>query len=318
MALTPYNTSLLQALKWQQNNAPNITSLITQKNNWYTNYQWTFWQNFYNNIFNLQTANNFGILIWCIILGVPTQLFGLSPTPRAWAYGNSRQNYIYSGPSPAPAGENTIGGNFAGGGQTTVLNIQEARWALQLRYASLVGNGRIAFVNKMLNWIFNAGQPWNFSSGKYFHVVDCTSGLSPTSPMVVTYHIGPNMNFSSQFVNLLNALVYGILPQFAGMSVSAVVDVNETLSSDGGLLTMPAPGGYPTSPAGLAPGAVWYNGGTISVVPGVTPNPSAPALLLASTTSTQLLFLGGGNLPLTNPGVGSTKLWNNGGSVAVA
>jgi hypothetical protein len=319
MALTPYNTSLLQALKWQQNNAPNITALVTQKNNWYLNYQWSFWQNWFTNVFNLATANSFGILIWCIILGVPTQLFGLDSTTYAWAYGNQRQNYINS-QTPAPPDANLIGGNFAAGGQTTILNLQEARWILQLRYASLVGNGRIAYVNKMLNWIFNGGKPWNFAAGQYFYVTDCTSAINPTAPMVVTYHIGPAMGFSAQFVNLLNALQYGILPQFAGMQVSAVVDGDgtEAFSNNGGLLNLPVNTGYPASPSGLAPGAVWWNGGTIAVIPGITPNPTAPKLYLTTTTPAQLMFTGGGNLPLTPPTAGTQQLWNNGGAVCVA
>ena len=400
MSLTPYNTSLLQVLKWMQNQAPNITSLITQKDNWYTNYQWTFWQNWYTNVFNLATANNFGILIWCIILGVPTQVFGLDATTYAWAYGNSRQNYINS-QTPAPPDANLIGGNFAAGGQTTILNLQEARWALQLRYVTLVSNGRLSFINKMLNWIFNNGLPWNFAAGQYFYVADCTlagvpisnavlyangiaispanytintttgavaftagnapasgatltwsgswnSGTIPTSspqafgtgngsnlnfvltsppyaavpnptPMTVEFHIGPNMDFSSQFVNLLNSPQYGILPQFAGMGVTVLVDGSGgTFMDDGGVMTMATAEGYPTSPSGLSAGQVWWNGGTIGIIPGVTPSPTAPPLYFATTTPAQLLAFGAGNLPHTPGTTGSTQLWNNGGSIAIS
>ncbi|MCM2546203.1 hypothetical protein ACVCII_03990 [Burkholderia glumae] len=87
--------------------------------------------------------------------------------------------------------------------------------------------------------------------------------------------------------------------------------------NNGGVLTMNYPLTYPTSPTGLAAGAVWWNGGVISVIPGITPDPSAPPLFFSSTFPPQLLALGGGNLPLTNPGV-SGQLWNDGGVVAIA
>lgn len=88
--------------------------------------------------------------------------------------------------------------------------------------------------------------------------------------------------------------------------------------NDGGLLQMVTALSYPSSPTSLPAGSVWYNGGLISVVPGITPNPLAPPLYFATTTPTLLLATGGGNLPLTMPTPGSGQLWNNGGVIAIA
>jgi hypothetical protein len=77
---------------------------------------------------------------------------------------------------------------------------------------------------------------------------------------------------------------------------------------------------WPTSPTGLPKGAVYRGGAsglTVMVVPGVLPNPAAAPLYYTTTTPAQLLALGGGNLPLTNPGA-ADQLWNNGGIVVVA
>lgn len=87
--------------------------------------------------------------------------------------------------------------------------------------------------------------------------------------------------------------------------------------NDGGVLWMTAPLNYPTSSLGLAAGAVWFNGGTVAVVPGVTPNPAAPPVLFGTITSNGLRALGGGDLPLTNPGV-TNQLWNDGGVVSIS
>ena len=87
--------------------------------------------------------------------------------------------------------------------------------------------------------------------------------------------------------------------------------------NDGGVLQMTGPLDYPTSSTGLAAGAVWYNGGTISVVAGVAPSPTAPPVYLDSLTADELLALGGGNLPLTNP-ANTGQLWNNGGMISIS
>lgn len=94
--------------------------------------------------------------------------------------------------------------------------------------------------------------------------------------------------------------------------------VTDKFENNGGVLTLGFPLTYPTSPVGLAPGSVWWNGGGISIVPGVTPDPTAPPLYFAYTFPPQLLALGGGNLPLSNPGPGTGQLWNDGGVVAIA
>lgn len=94
--------------------------------------------------------------------------------------------------------------------------------------------------------------------------------------------------------------------------------IANSLASDGGVLTLPYALTYPQSPVGLAAGSVWWNGGVICVVPGHTPDPSAPPMYFQYTFPAQLLASGGGNLPLSNPGVGSGQLWNNGGVVCIA
>lgn len=94
--------------------------------------------------------------------------------------------------------------------------------------------------------------------------------------------------------------------------------ITNSFINDGGVLYLPYALTYPTSSIGLAAGSVWWNGGVISVVPGHTPDPSAPALYFQYTFPAQLLALGGGNLPLSNPGIGTGQLWNNGGVISIA
>lgn len=85
--------------------------------------------------------------------------------------------------------------------------------------------------------------------------------------------------------------------------------------NDGGVLWMTSPLTYPTSPVGLSVGAVWYNGGTVAVVPG-GPGTGAP-VFFGSITAAGLLALGGGGLPTTNPHT-SNQLWSDGGVISIS
>jgi hypothetical protein len=234
MTMTPYQGNIQQALKWMHNNAPNIQSLVNQKSNWYSQFHTTFWDNWKTNIFNIATANPFGIMVWCTILGVPASLFGLYVSDAtSWAYGINRQNFVYSGIDPSIQNPNMQGGNFFGGGNTTILNIQEARWTLMLRYAALTSNGRLSLINKMLNWIINNGQPWDFPGKYYFYAIDNTASDAQTlvdtapitNPMYMEYRIGANVPVSGQFINTLNTPKYGILPTCAGVQYSVIQEI---------------------------------------------------------------------------------------------
>lgn len=109
--------------------------------------------------------------------------------------------------------------------------------------------------------------------------------------------------------------LYSGLALWAWESSSNVI---ANLQNDVGVLQLTSGGlGYPSSPIGLAPGSVWNDGLTIAVVPGVVPNMSAPQLFFGSITAATLLAIGGGNLPITDPG-NILQLWNNGGLVCVS
>lgn len=172
--MTPYNDDVMQALKWMQNNAPKIQGLLQKKAQWYRTYNANFWDNWYQTDFNIKTASPFGLQVWCIILGLPSSKFGLYPIDSAWAYGAERENYVWSGATPPPSDANTVGGNFYGGSDSTLLNLDEVRYALMLRYAALVGNGRTEYVNRMLQWIFNEGESWDYANKIYAYVADST------------------------------------------------------------------------------------------------------------------------------------------------
>lgn len=218
MTMTPFNGDIEQSLKWMQNNAEMIQALIKKKKDWYGTYHDEFWANWQEDVFDLRTAKPFGLMIWCIILGVPSGSLGLHVIIEGWAYGANRQNFVYSGIDPDLPDPNTLGGNFYGGGGSEITIIDEIRKILQLRYVALTSNANVKYINYMLRYIFNGNQPWDFAGGRYFHVVDCTSAGAANTPGAfrMEYRMGPNMGLSSQFVNFVNDQNNGILPSQAG------------------------------------------------------------------------------------------------------
>jgi hypothetical protein len=97
-----------------------------------------------------------------------------------------------------------------------------------------------------------------------------------------------------------------------------IVAIYSVLANDGGVLELPSPGfGYPTSPVGLPAGAVWSDGLVIEVVPGSFPPSGAQPIYYGSISATQLLDMGGGSLPLSDPHR-LNQLWNNGNVICVS
>lgn len=102
MTMTPYNPDMTRALKWLQNNAPNIQSIVQQKANWYGRYNDQFWTQWQANVFDIRTANAFGLTVWCIILGLPLSAFNFQPITNAFAFGDQRGNFQDGGGHAAP------------------------------------------------------------------------------------------------------------------------------------------------------------------------------------------------------------------------
>lgn len=68
-----YNPSLdfQKHIFWQYNNAPAINSLVNSKQSWYNINQTQYWLDWVNNVLNINTANDYGLAIWGILLGIP-------------------------------------------------------------------------------------------------------------------------------------------------------------------------------------------------------------------------------------------------------
>lgn len=137
------SANVLLALLWMHNNAARLTCLMRGKQDWVNTNQRDFWDAWKRDVFDLRTANAFGLQVWGIILGVPVSISdGSSPVIRpAWGFEEFNENFN--------------NGNFLPSmGTTDPLTIDEARFVLQLRYFSLICRPCTWQINEFLSRVF--------------------------------------------------------------------------------------------------------------------------------------------------------------------
>lgn len=137
-----FNVNLLRAILWQYNEASNLQGLLNAKNAWYEANQSEFWESWITDVFDLRTANDFGLQVWSIILGQSLYTnYVIDDTEDAFGFGDENQNF-----------DNGIFGSVTGG--TNVYSTEVARLLLRLRYFQLVSSGTIPETNRMLKYLF--------------------------------------------------------------------------------------------------------------------------------------------------------------------
>lgn len=144
-----FNVDLLKAILWEYNNAARLQSLLNQKQAWYDENQQSFWESWIVNVFDLRTANKFGLEVWSIILNLPLYV-NTSPSDTPIFGFDDQTGYNF---------DNGIFGNS--GGNTYELPDNIKRIALQLRYFQLTSAGTVPEINRMLKYVFkDFGQAW--------------------------------------------------------------------------------------------------------------------------------------------------------------
>lgn len=132
------------ALLWQHSNATNRAALIAAEQAWLDEFGTGFWSDWQRDVFNLATANEFGLAVWSIILDVNLGLQNTG-TPSAltnFGFGTNWQNF-----------EN---GNFfaASGSDISTLSTAERRLVLQLRYFQLTSRASVAEISQFVTKLF--------------------------------------------------------------------------------------------------------------------------------------------------------------------
>lgn len=209
-----YSVDLLQAILWQYSSSTNLLSLINQKQDWYTENQTQFWSDWYNNIFNLKTANSFGLSVWSYILNLPLYLINNPESSDKPLWGFNR--LISTSPNVL---ENTYlnfgNSNFSTRGIEIILTPEEQRFLLRLKYFQLCTRGDITDINSFLNYLITT------SNIGYTGTVYALDGLNMTMTYVFT-----NINFPPNLLQLIVDL--DVLPRPAGVGIYYVLYTGKT------------------------------------------------------------------------------------------
>lgn len=140
-----FSVDLLRALLWQYEGAEGLQSILAAKSEWYAVNQEQFWADWYDDVFNLQTANDFGLRVWGVILDTDLSIDQPGTGARAvFGFGANNQNFTNGG----------FGRDAAG---TAGLTLDQKRTVLRMRYYQLVSDGSVPFTNYILQDVFGTG-----------------------------------------------------------------------------------------------------------------------------------------------------------------
>lgn len=192
-----FSVRLEEALLWQYEAAVRLQKLITGKQEWYDVAQSQFWNDWYRDVFDLRTANDFGLSVWAIILNMPL-VATTPPTDDRPVFGFGPPNLNFF--------ESNFGSDAGG---AILLDTEQKRLILRLRYFQLITRGAIPEINRFLKLLFSDQGP--------VYVLD---GLD----MTMTYVFGFVPSSRLRFV-LEN---FDILPRPAGVEIDILVNPRDS------------------------------------------------------------------------------------------
>lgn len=182
-----YSADIMRALLWQYNKAQALQSLIEQKQAWYDENQKEFWESWQYNVFDLNTADAFGLTVWSIILDIPIIVVTEPPAGTVgFGWGPYHRNFTH--------------GNFRAVAGTQELTVEQSRTVLKMRYYQITSRGTIPEINQFMARLFANYGPC--------YVLD---NLDMTMTYVFEFSLPTNMGFI--FKN------FDLLPRPAGVAV---------------------------------------------------------------------------------------------------
>lgn len=141
---------LKNCIDWQRSNAEKFKCLVEKKDQWYQKNHCDFWNSYYHDTFNLDTANDFGLSVWSVILN--EQVYGVvKPSDKiSWGFGVNKANFN--------------NGNFGVNSDTGYnFTIEQARILLKMKAFTLHMSGKVHGVgvigiNESLQKILGTGK----------------------------------------------------------------------------------------------------------------------------------------------------------------
>lgn len=136
------SVNLLQAILWQYENAEKLKAIIAAKQEWTNRNQTEFWANWQRDVFNIDTANAFGLSVWARILDVPLRI-DIAPQENKVAFGFGINNANFNN------------GNFGViQDQSQGLTLDQQRTVIKFRYFQLTSRCTVPEINEFMASMF--------------------------------------------------------------------------------------------------------------------------------------------------------------------
>lgn len=137
-----FHSDLLKAILWQYENADKLKALAHLKAAYFNQSTVSFWQNWYRDVFNIDTANDFGLSVWSRILDVPLGI-DIPPSDKnkiGFGFGKKKTNFK---------------ANFRRNADYTLsLTLDQKRMLVRMRYFNLTQSPTVTNINEFLKRFF--------------------------------------------------------------------------------------------------------------------------------------------------------------------
>ena len=139
---TDYSSTIIKSLLWRHNSAEALTAIIIDEQDFYDTNVKDFLNQWYDDVFNIDTANLFGLVVWSIILRLPISIAQNPVVETCFGFGPDDDNFDQEPFCPENA--------------DNVLTPADARLAVKLRYRQLTTNASVENVNRILEDVFSS------------------------------------------------------------------------------------------------------------------------------------------------------------------
>lgn len=139
-----FHVDLMRSILWQYETAPRAIQLARNDQAYIDSHHEEFWRGWFRDVFDLTTANQFGLSVWARILDLPLKVTIESSTEKVWGFSEDNENFN--------------NGSFGDDGRAGVsLDVETARKLLRLRWVKLTMRPTVPNLNRALLDIFGPG-----------------------------------------------------------------------------------------------------------------------------------------------------------------
>lgn len=146
-----FSINLLRSILWQYESATAAIKLAKSDQLWVDKNFDQFWTNWYKDVFNVDTANSFGLSVWARILGIRLEIDTKKKVTSVWGFGLNNKNFGNGGFGRVSNGSATVG-------------LEQARILIKLRWFQLTMRPTVPNINSALASIFGKGSVFVFDN----------------------------------------------------------------------------------------------------------------------------------------------------------